>query len=357
MKVVHCVCYNEKFIPQQLDFLNQYFPEHEQRFYVMGAGGDFARIAAKNVLRLSPLSIPRFLLDACKADRIFFNGLFSHYIPVIFLFFPRLVKKGIWTPWGGDLYWKQYYPDTFKNLLIDRIRRIFICRLFAIASGTYGDYLKARELYGTQAKYLDSCPNIFTFDALDLSRLRDSARNGNASKSIKIIQLGNSADPSNEHIEMLDWMARFKHEDIQIVVPLAYGSDSKAYTDKVVSYGQKLFGERFIPLTKLMTADEYNRYLSGVDVMILNHRRQQGLGNMLIALCLGTKIYLRKEVSTWTYLCEVMGCKLYDTSELDGIAFAELVAIDEAVCKNNIEKVEYYFDRQWQKKMWEKIYS
>ena len=186
MKIVHCVCYDKKFIPQQLIFLNEHFSEHEQTFYVMGAHDEFNTIASHNVYRLSQSTLFIFLWDAFKADRIFFNGLFNDFIPIIFLFLPSIVKKGIWTPWGGDLYLKQYRANTFKNRIIEWIRGIFIRRLYGIATGTFGDYIKAKEWYGTNAKYLDSCPNIFSFDLSDLSIIREQAQADKVNKIITI---------------------------------------------------------------------------------------------------------------------------------------------------------------------------
>ena len=42
-------------------------------------------------------------------------------------------------------------------------------------------------------------------------------------KQIINILIGNSATETNNHIEVLDLLSKFKNEDIKIYVPLSYG--------------------------------------------------------------------------------------------------------------------------------------
>ncbi len=38
--------------------------------------------------------------------------------------------------------------------------------------------------------------------------------------------MGNSANPTNNHIEVLNKLLKFKDEDIEIIAPLSYGEKS-----------------------------------------------------------------------------------------------------------------------------------
>lgn len=358
MKLVHLVTYNEKFIPSQLRFLKSQFSDRSQKFYFVGRGAGQDELLGADVSCLSGRTLVPFLLECHRADRIVFNGLFSQRILVVFLFFPWLIKKGVWLPWGGDLYWRKYAPVTALNGFIDRLRGIFIRHLHAIATPTRGDYLSAQEIYQTRAQHIDGCPNIFAFERGDLDWSKAQAGEQKKLKKIKIIQVGNSADPSNEHLEVFEWLRRYVNEDMEVHVPLSYGFvGQEEYREEVLRRGREIFGEKFRPLNSLLGPAEYNLYLATVDVMIFNHKRQQGFGNMVISLYLETKMYLRPGVSTWDYLTEKMGCTLFDTGAIPALTFTQFTELDQVVKKSNVHAVAHLFDRAWQKDMWGKLFS
>ncbi len=106
------------------------------------------------------------------------------------------------------------------------------------------------------------------------------------------IVIGNSASFECNHLDTFDWLrhTQFKGE---IICPLSYGD--RAYGNMVSERGRNLFGERFIPITDFLPLDEYASLIASSSHMIMNHKRQQGLGNIIIALCAGTRVVLRKE--------------------------------------------------------------
>ena len=52
------------------------------------------------------------------------------------------------------------------------------------------------------------------------------------------IQVGNSADPTNNHIEAFEMLRKYKHENVKIYVPLSYGNQN--YASTVISKGGAL---------------------------------------------------------------------------------------------------------------------
>lgn len=357
MQLVHLVTYNDKFIPAQLHFLNDEFGRERQKFYLLGGGAQIQTVLGGNVTRLSGRKLWRFLVDLHRSDRLVFNGLYSHAIIVSFLFFPWLLRKAVWLPWGGDLYWPELVPETRWNRFVDYLRGVFFRKLEAIATPTYGDYLKAVSLYRVKARYVQGCPNIFSFDSAELDSVSKMTGARRMTRPATIIQVGNSADPSNVHLEVFEWLRRFADENIEIHVPLSYGYQGvECYRDGVLRRGSELFGTKFKPILNLMDASAYNHYLASVDVMVFNHRRQQGFGNMVLSLYMGTKMYLRSEVSTWKLLSEEMGCSIFDACEIDHISFEQFVDLGASVRQKNKQAVVHLFDRVWQRQMWEKLY-
>jgi hypothetical protein len=83
----------------------------------------------------------------------------------------------------------------------------------------------------------------------------------------------------------------------------------------VIRQGQQLFGEKFTPLTKFLSGDEYGKILCKAKVMVLNHMRQQGLGNAVLFLALKKKIFIRSNVTSYDYFRGI-GVHIHDTVRL-----------------------------------------
>lgn len=114
---------------------------------------------------------------------------------------------------------------------------------------------------------------------------------GNIGITGKNILIGNSANPTNNQLDIFRILAKTGiPADSKLIVPLSYGNP--AYREKVIEEGQRLFGDQFEPVTEFMDLDEYIELLSTCSSVIMNHLRQQGAGNLFITLFLGAKVYL-----------------------------------------------------------------
>jgi hypothetical protein len=106
------------------------------------------------------------------------------------------------------------------------------------------------------------------------------------------ILLGNSATASNNHADAMDLLGRRLGQG-RLVVPMAYGD--VGYADKVEALGREQFGERFEVLRQWMNLADYNRRIQRCGFVVMNHRRQQAVGNIGAALYKGATVYLRPE--------------------------------------------------------------
>ncbi|MBU2695119.1 TDP-N-acetylfucosamine:lipid II N-acetylfucosaminyltransferase [Pimelobacter sp. 30-1] len=104
------------------------------------------------------------------------------------------------------------------------------------------------------------------------------------------ILVGNSASWANNHLEAFRLLAKADLGDRRVVVPLTYGDD--AYRDAVLAAGRRKLGERFHPLVDHLPIQEYLTLLGSCGVVLFNHRRQQGVGNIVAALQQGAHVYL-----------------------------------------------------------------
>lgn len=354
MRVVHLVEFDAKFIPQQIGFLNDQFPEVEQKFYTRGRISGYMPTAPSNVRELNLRSLIHFIADAHAADRLMLNGLFSWKTPLFFLILPWLARKGVWVLWGGDLYYDEAL-GSWKKRAIEWMRRRLIGSLYAIATPVAGDYEEAIRRFGGRAKNIDAGCNVFPFELNDLNRALSEKRRlrERMTDGAVVILLGNSADPTNEHIEMIDMLAPLADRDLVVHAALAYGDPD--YVERVRVHGRTTFGDKFVPRTEFIPANDYIRYLAGVDIVIFNHRRPQGFGNMVIALYLGAKVFIRPEVSTWEYSRSQLGCTLFPTPAIPSLTYDELLTIDEDTRAQNRNGIAHFFDRDLQKKMWTRM--
>jgi len=197
-----------------------------------------------------------------------------------------------------------------------RIMREFINRVDFFSAPIRDDYLLLKNAIGKQfrAEYLQ----------INYANLEQVTKSWGVQLSGNDILLGNSATPTNNHAEMLVMLSKMDLGDRRVIVPLNYGD--KKYAEQVIEMGSRLLGPRFYPLCDFLAIGEYNKLLSKCSVAIMNHRRQQALGNAIIMLHLGAKLFLNKEGIVYKFFID-KGALVYpirDIDEFDMAAFEPL---------------------------------
>lgn len=126
------------------------------------------------------------------------------------------------------------------------------------------------------------------------------------------ILLGNSATYTNNHLEAITLLKKIELEGRYIIMPLSYGNSK--YKEKVILESKGVFGSYFSPIVSFMPLLEYNAYIQSCGIVIMNHYRQQAVGNVLTMLWMGAKVYLDKRNSLFTYLRRI-GVYVYELEE------------------------------------------
>jgi hypothetical protein len=104
------------------------------------------------------------------------------------------------------------------------------------------------------------------------------------------IQVGNSATPTNNHIDVFRRLAMEDLTGRRVLVPLSYGDD--AYREFVVRRGSEILGDHFSPILDFMPLEQYLKQFDRCGIVILNNYRQQAVGNVIAALWAGRSLYL-----------------------------------------------------------------
>lgn len=264
-KYIHIMS-NDKFIKPFVDFMNNYFGDDEHLFLINDLGID-TKVApfpsGKNVFEFMKLKGINF--GAKNIDKLIFHSLFAQDW-VDYLYKNKdLLNKSYWVMWGGDLY---NPPRDEKN---DYVRKNFKGYLNDI------DREYALNKYGMPDRFF----NVFYNFPISKNML-DSTRQ-EPHEYIKI-QINNSCNKTT--LEALDMLSKFKDENIRVTTILSYGKYME-YKEPIIQKGKEIFGEKFEYVDELMSPSDYANYLAQNDILILNQRQQQAVGNTLATLYLG----------------------------------------------------------------------
>ncbi|RUO80265.1 4-alpha-L-fucosyltransferase (Fuc4NAc transferase) [Idiomarina tyrosinivorans] len=128
------------------------------------------------------------------------------------------------------------------------------------------------------------------------------------------VLVGNSASSTNNHLEALSLLRKLNVTDRDVVVPLSYGN--KEYGNRIKQLGYELFDKKFFPLIDFMPVDDYVRVIKKCGFVIMNHKRQQAVGNIVIMFYFGARIFLREENPAYIFFKE-NGLVLSSVQELE----------------------------------------
>jgi len=221
--------------------------------------------------------------------------------------------KIYWIEWGGDLYdtfldykdFKLYSNERFIFKLIYGNIPYFILKFikklkrrnlikFLSKAVRKVRYFVPDSMYDEYPLFLKYYPEFthleykeffyYPIDEILGKDLIDETCQNNS------IIVGNSSSFTGNHIEVLTKLKEIKTIE-NIVLPLSYAGNLK-YRDAVINFGKESFGTKFLPITEYQTLENYNKILLNAGVFIYGNLRQEAVGNILIALYIGGKVFL-----------------------------------------------------------------
>jgi dTDP-N-acetylfucosamine:lipid II N-acetylfucosaminyltransferase len=113
------------------------------------------------------------------------------------------------------------------------------------------------------------------------------------------ILIGNSRDPLNNHVDIINILESIEYKG-NVSIPFSYGLN-KRYSNniKLIVSNSKLAIKL---IEDFMSYTEYLNFLGQHSTAVYNSYRQMGLGNILVALWSGLKIYLSLKNPTYHWL-------------------------------------------------------
>lgn len=113
--------------------------------------------------------------------------------------------------------------------------------------------------------------------------------------------IGNSATPSSNHLEAIKLLNSLIEPTQKIYLPLSYGDEQ--YAEYIKKESQKL-NNNLIFLEEFIDNKSYNEILLKCGNVIMNHYRQQAMGNILMALYNGARVFLNIKNPIFDYLSD-----------------------------------------------------
>ena len=202
-ELIH-VMHAEKFIEPFIEFVEDNFDDFEGRhmFFVSGDINKFhikSRSNLKNDYKSKRDQLKYFLSMAFaiqKANKVILHGLFVPWYLILLSMMPWNLKKCCWVIWGGDLYTYKLSKRSLRWWKNELFRRFVIKRLGFITTTVPGDFELARIWYSTKA--------IFIQNLMYPSHIARIVNEESQAQNELVVQIGNSADPSNNHFEIID---------------------------------------------------------------------------------------------------------------------------------------------------------
>ncbi|MEH0093542.1 TDP-N-acetylfucosamine:lipid II N-acetylfucosaminyltransferase [Vibrio metschnikovii] len=340
---------NGTFINSFIEFIKEEFDFNEHYFLITSDNDNNPIYSNATYSPRTVFSRLKYYFEAIirmhQAKKIVLHGIFDIKLNFILFLMPWLLKKCHWVIWGGDLYVYQLAEKNWKWNLREFLRRPVIKNMGHLITYVPGDVKLARQWYGAKGKYhecLMYLSNVVDPDIINAEQVRTEEH-----ARLNIL-VGNSADPSNNHIELLEKLLPYKEDEIRIFVPLSYGDQEHA--KKVIETGKTWFGDKFVPLTTFMEFDEYLKFLKNIDIAIFNHKRQQAMGNTITLLGMGKTVYMRAALSHYDF---IIGLGLH----VKDVAYLSLGKIDNEVSVTNSRFVSTYFSKENLKQQLSRIFE
>lgn len=312
LKILNCV-FDEKFIDDLIEVMDFTSTNSIINEYVCITDTPSTYKYVKQFNRIQHVNEGDFIPFVIKKG---YNVILLHNlnsIPInIIRKLPRAIKV-VWLAWGTDIYNFPIKEAPFIKLDLYReyTRKVIAPDFIGWLQQKHGyiHYLLHRNEIREAIERIDCFSGVIPaeykmmsqypwFKAKEISfnyfKLNDFIQPKNQYAESYVgnnILIGNSGDPTNNHLDVFDFLKKHDIGNRNIYVPLSYGG-SKRYREIVKDAGTRIFGSNFVSLDTFMSYEEYCKIISSCGYVFMFHERQQGMGNILAALWNGCKLFL-----------------------------------------------------------------
>lgn len=319
VKVAHFIT-DDKF-PDSANYLFESVLPGANDFYLVGGSKKLKYIKAIKPVRCSFFSLlnPFFIVRIKKYDFVVLHSLtrfsqiiankLSGHVPIV------------WVGMGYD-YYDLIYTDSddmlgpvTRNLmstaLLDKKKVSFLLKLCSVVKKSFSLALFGRVDRLKVISGIDFFAPVLSCEYEYISSknpgvLREYVA-WNYGVSIPVVEgeikfkvggvgnilLGNSGSVTNNHFDVLELLKDCNEIESRLIVcPLSYGGSE--VISLVCERGREYFGEGFYPVLDFMSYESYVELISKCSHVIMNHKRQQAGGSVVIAVYMGCRVFINE---------------------------------------------------------------
>ncbi len=189
--------------------------------------------------------------------------------------------------------------------------------------------LKAKHVYGLFDQNFDLASKLLTKETV--------------SQSYKIL-LGNSADPTNNHIDALTFIKKEISAQVDVYSILSYGDT--VGKNWAIKTGENLFGDHFYPILDYMDRQSYLDFVNSMDVVVMYHNRQQAAGNIMTALVLGKPVFMKSENVVYKMLKNIGVSAVFDIKQISKRPLNEYIKEAKEKRKETAEIIKNIYSKE-----------
>ncbi len=326
-------------------FIDDFIADAEKQsagknIYIIEGKRELAKyVSNRNIKFVDSLEI---FLDILKKNILLSDKIFIHYLHYrlneFILSLTADIKIGLFF-WGGEIVEQPkevYRKENYEPLTLDYFEKNMQPkpRYIKVANNPFNALrnLKKKQRYKqqlnqeikTKHKILSRLNYFLHWNQFDYDRIKKRVPKFNPAfkyhfygigldsdlpvtkpklQDSLVFWIGNSATISNNHLDALKVLEKFKKEDIKIICPLSYGDYNETkYSQFVKKSGEQLFGSKFIAITQFIPRTEYYHLFSEVDVVVMYHNRTQAAGNTAAFIEMGKKLFMQKKSTVYQLL-------------------------------------------------------
>ncbi len=294
-----------------------------------------------------------------------YDVVFFHSLPVESWSYVQYIPKDkiiIWWAWGYDLYDLPYglkpfiKVELYKPLTRKVLDSYYMHRLrLLFNSYKYLYYANKRKKILKRIDYFQPITSIeyklmFQNNCFRAKEYYHASSFQSSDRELKVrndngdVLFCNSAQPTNNHLDVADTINRIDLGNRDVFIPVSYGSDR--YKD-VLKSKLMIKGANLVFLESFLAKDEYYNMISKCSYFVSGVMRQQSMGNISYCLLNGIKVFLYKDSLPYQYLKEG-GYYVYAIEEINENSFNTALTLNEA--KLNRELMEKEAERR--KQIW-----
>lgn len=365
LKILNCV-FDEKFIDGLIKVMDFTSTNGISNEYVWITDEPPVFKYIKQSGRIQHIKEDEFLPYLIKGE---YNVLIAHSIhsikAKILQNIPKSVKV-VWAAWGTDIY---SYPTNESPLVKLQLYRKKTSKAIALnfigwlqKKHGYLDYLLHRSEIRRSISRIDYFSGVIPseycmmthnpwfrakevrFNYFNLNHFISEENKFDDYYVGENILIGNSGDPTNNHLDAFDILSRNEIGNKKVYVSLSYGG-SEHYRNAIKTIGKNLFGSNLNVLDTFMPYQEYCKIIASCGYVIMYHERQQGMGNITAALWNGCKVYL-SETSEVYLMYKKLGAHifsiqndLYENGCVGSLSYEEVIKNREILIATMSSKV------------------